>query len=64
MSGNMILRDVGAVQLDMPVEDADLYPDISKDKGKTRTKDLTQRKGRSYCFASELRSPLFNVGKR
>ena len=29
----MQLRNVGAVQLDLPVEDADIYPDISKGKG-------------------------------
>ena len=30
----MILRDVGAVQLDLPIEDADTYPDIKKGKEK------------------------------
>ena len=55
----MILRDVGAVQLDLPVEDTDIYPDIKK--GKTRKpKTPPQIKEGGVCSLLTLQ-PLNNA---
>ena len=35
----MIIRDIGAIQLDLPTEDRDLYPE-NKDKSKIKGKKV------------------------
>ena len=56
----MELRNVGAVQLDLPVEDKDIYPGISKDKTRTRNQRPDPKEGKvGYSLLSS--QPLNNA---